>query len=182
MAFLEVITRTYQRPTMLERNRASLARQTDGDWLQTILPDPVGHGIGWAQEQLASYAGYLRGDYVWILDDDDICVHYSLVEELKAIVDEHDPDVVMVRMNHGGRGTQPDDHSWRQPPVCGRIGCSAYIVRREVWQQHAPTWASAHYASDFDFIHAIFEDDEVSIYWHDVIASEVQMIGFGVPE
>ena len=118
---------------------------------------------------------------IWILDDDDMACHDTLVQELKVIAADHNPDVIMLKMNHGERGVLPDAHSWGKPPVCGRLGCSAYVVRRELWQRHADAWNSAKYASDFDFIYSIWQDDPV-IYWHDVVASKVQAIGYGEPE
>lgn len=191
MAFLEVITRTCNRPKLLAKNQASLARQTDPDFRQTILVDDVGRGIGWAQAQLADYAHQLTGEYIWLLDDDDMCIRDTLVEELKAIVGfkerGHDTscpykyDVVMIRMDHRERGVLPDEDAWGRFVFQNRVGCSAYVVRREVWQKHAAAFRSARYQSDFDFIESVFLDPDVTVYWHKVVASRVQSIGMGVP-
>lgn len=179
--FLEILTRCYRRPAMLAANMASVER-LGVDVEHTLMPDLVGRGIGWASEQLATRAGGLRGEYIWILDDDDKCIRATLVEELQAIVAERDPDVIMLRMDHGPLGVLPDDDVWGKQPVCGRIGVSAYVVRREVFQKHAGAWRPGHYASDFDFINAIFGDPAASICWHDVVASQVQRISQGRPE
>lgn len=181
MAFLEVVTRVYKRPTLLAANQASLDGQSDGDWEQTLLTDAVGRGVGWSYEQLATYAPQLTGDYIWLLDDDDLCVYPDLVAELKAIAAQHDPDVVFVRMDHGERGVLPTDKFWGRPPFQGCIGCSAYIVRRAVWQQHANAFCPGHYASDFDFIQAIWQD-RPRVAWWDIVASRVQRISYGRPE
>ena len=179
MTFLEVITRTFKRSELLAKNVASLEVWSDGDWIQTIYEDDVGHGVGWANGQMFHYAQVLRGDYIWILDDDDICIRPTLVTELKMIVKEFMPDVIMLRMDHAERGILP--------PVGlhilskGLIGCSAYVVRQEVWKRHAYQWQSANYSSDFDFINSILNDDDVSVHWHDVIASKVQRISLGEP-
>lgn len=182
MAFLEVITRCFQRPVMLAHNQESLQAQTCDDWIQTLLIDEIGRGVGWSYLNLASYAADLEGDYIWILDDDDMCVRKTLVGELKQIAEQRNADVIMIKMNHMIRGILPDDDAWGKPPQCGRIGCSAYVVRRDVFKRHADAFKSAGYASDFDFISSIFEDDKVSIFWHDVIASQVQRISLGLPE
>lgn len=181
MAFLEVITRAYQRPIALAVNQASLREQTSDDWRQTLLVDDVGAGINASHVRLAENAPRLTGAYVWLLDDDDECIRPTLVAELKAIAAEHDPDVIMLRMDHGKRGILPDDAHWERPPEVGRLGCSAYVVRRPVWQQHADAWRSARYESDFDFIAAVFETGP-RVHWHDVVASRVQSIGLGRPE
>lgn len=179
MAFLEVLTRTYHRPDMLAANTRSLLAQTDDDWIQTILPDNEGRGVPWAQERLEEYAPFISGEYVWILDDDDRCIRDTFVEELKGIVIDHRPDVIMVRMDHKERGVLPPA-GWRQAPVHGLIGCSAYVVRREVFQLHAGVWGGAKYHSDFEFIRAVYGSG-ANVYWHDVIASEVQRISLGAP-
>lgn len=181
MSFLQVLTRCYQRPTLLMQNINSIAAQSDPDFEHTLLVDGEGRGVGAAQAALANYAAYVRGRYVWILDDDDLCVDAGLVAELKAIAAEHDPDVIMVRMDHGPRGVLPDNTHWQKPPAMSWIGCSAYIVRRELWQRHAHAFASATYNSDFDFIDAVFRGDP-EIYWHDRIVSQVQRISLGAPE
>lgn len=179
--FLEVVTRCYGRPTLLANNIASLSAQTCKDWMQRFVVDTVGRGVGWANENLTTVAEELVGDYIWLLDDDDVCIRETLVEDLQAIADEHDPDVIMMRMDHGPRGVLPDIGYWGEPPVHGHIGCSAYVVRREIWQAHAWAWSPGVYHSDFAFIKAIFESG-ARVYWHDVVASRVQQIGLGQPE
>lgn len=179
--FLEIITRCYKRPEMLQRNIASLKTQTNGDFIQTFLVDNEGRGVGWAQENMANYAPQFTGRYIWILDDDDMCTRDTLVSELMAIDHVHDPDLIMVRMDHGSRSILPDNRHWEQSPEHGFIGCSAYIVKREVWQAHAAAWFPGTYYSDFNFIKSIF-DSEPRIFWHDVIASKVQKISLGTPE
>ena len=183
MAFLEIVTRHLAtRPGLLADNMASLAGQTDPDWEQVLLMDRKGRGIGWSCVQLAEYGPKLTGEYIWILDDDDVCVRPTLVEELKYIAAKYEPDVIFLRMDHGPRGVLPDEAYWGSAPIEGHIGVSAYVVRRQVWQRHADAWRSARYASDYDFIKALIEDDCVFAYWHDVIASRVQQIGLGQPE
>ena len=159
----------------------SLVGQTDSDWEQSFLVDEVGRGVGWAQEQLADYAEFLTGSYIWILDDDDKCVRDTLVAELKGIVRVYDPDVIMLRMDHGPRGVLPEPGFWGKKPACGHCGCSSFVVRREVFQAHAEAWRSARYVSDFDFITAVFESG-ARVFWHEVIASQVQRIGLGEME
>lgn len=176
---------------MLAVNVASLRAQTDGDWLQTFLVDDVGRGINWSHENMAVNAPNLTGEYIWILDDDDMCICRTLVADLKRIAAEHDPDVIMLRMDHGTR-VLPDDATWGDAPVCGRIGCSAYVVRREVWQAHAGAMVPGWYGSDFSLINSIFGNNpalglapwiqQPRVYWHDCIASRIQVQSFGKAE
>lgn len=191
MPFLEVLTRIYKRPQMLAINVESLRHQTDGDWVQTFLVDNVGRGINWSHENMAAHAPNLVGDLVWILDDDDMCTCSTLVADLKRIVAEHDPDVIMLKMNHG-KAVLPDDETWGDGPVCGHIGCSAYVVKREVWQAHAGAMVPGWYGSDYSLINSIFGNNpamglapwvkQPRIYWHDCVASLVQQQSFGQAE
>lgn len=178
MAFLEVVTRCYKRPAMLRHNRASLARQTCGDWSQTMLVDEVGRGVAWAYEQLATFTP--TGDYVWILDDDDLCLDDDLVKDLKTIVHWVPFDVVMLKMDHGG-WILPDKFTWERAPQLAHIGVSAFVVSRATWLAHRHVFAPGRYESDFDFISAVFAANP-GVFWHDTIASQVQRVSKGAPE
>lgn len=171
--WLEVITRTFRgRPQMLRRNLDSLLRMTDGDWRQTVIADTERRGVAWANANLRTVEPV--GFYVWVLDDDDECVRPALVQELKAIWEIVQADVVVVRMDHGVElGVLPDQAHWREAPAEGHIGASALIVRREVWRTHRESWGE-RYAGDFDFIDAVMHDPALTIFWHDVVASRTQ--------
>ena len=180
--FLEVLTRTFgKRPRMFAINQSSLWAQTDSDWIQTILMDAEARGINFATEQMAAYADRLVGEYIFCLDDDDMLICPTLVADLKCLAAEFDPDVIMLRMDHGGGVVLPDDDTWGQPPVLGRIGCSAFVVRRAVWAAHAGAMVPGHYASDYDFIRSIW-DAAPRVYWHNCVASRVMKQSFGQPE
>lgn len=182
MAFLQVLTRCYRRPRMLWSNIRSLEAQTDPDWQQTFLLDGEGRGVGAAQAALANFAPYVTGEYILILDDDDRLIRPRLVQEVKAIASEHHPNVIMVRMDHRNGRVLPDDSHWQREPQLSYIGMSAFIVKRSVWQRHAPVFGGAKYTSDFEFIDAVFASGDPDIYWHDVIASQVQRTSMGLPE
>lgn len=179
--FLEVVTRCYKRPAMLRRNQAGLQAQTCADWKQTLLVDGIGRGIEWASENLGMYGPMLVGRYIWLLDDDDECICPTLVTELKEIAEAHNPDVIMLKMDHGPLGILPRPVDWGQGVTLGGVGCSAFVVRREVWQAHATAWLPGAYHSDFNFIAAIFASQPL-VYWHDRVASRVQRISQGQPE
>ena len=179
--FLEILTRCYKRPTMLAKNQDSLRAQVFGDWVQTLLVDDQGVGINETHERMARYAPQLVGDYIWILDDDDECIRPTLFAELYDIAFYHNPQVIMIRMDHGPRGILPDEKNWGYAPQLGHVGVSAYVVRRDVWQAHARAWTPGVYHSDYNFIAAIFADNPFVI-WHNVIGSRVQQIGLGRAE
>lgn len=184
MAFLEVLTRCYRRPTWLAENQASLRRQSDPDYVQTLLVDEQGIGVAKANARLADVAPTLTGRYVWVLDDDDLCIRDDLVATLKRAVEacRTAPAAVVVRMDHGELGVLPDvDKWWGQVPPEGGIGASALIVRRDVFHMYSPFWRTMRYASDYDFASAVLRGEE-HVIWLDVVASRVQRRSIGRPE
>ncbi len=167
---------------MLAKNVAAFERQTSRDFVQTFLVDDTGRGKVWAEDNLRANVQHFKGQYIWLLDDDDFCIRDTLVEELQAIVEAHNPDVIMVRMDHGPLGILPPDDLWQQRPQAGRIGGSSVIVRRETWLKHGQNWREGTNHADFEFIDSLFRDNSLSIFWLDVVASKVQRISFGNPE
>jgi hypothetical protein len=163
VAFLEILTRTFgQRPRMLRRCTDSLKDLHDPDWVQTIIRDEQGRGVAWANRNLASVDA--TGDYVWVLDDDDICCYHDLIGELKELVASSAPDVIMVRCYHAKFGMLPADDLWGQRPMMGTVGSSNVIVRREVWNEHRDGWREV-YAGDFWFINRLW-DAGLQWAWH----------------
>lgn len=181
MALLEVVTRCYKRPKMLAINAASLDAQMCPDWAQTLLKDSQGIGVPAANARLAEFDPY--GEYVLVLDDDDMLVDRRLVLDLQRIVMTCGyPPAVIVRMDHGHLGVLPPDELWLEEPVRGRIGVSAIITRRDVWMAHRAAWGGMCYEADFDFIHSVWAEHSDHIVWHDVVASKVQRISKGAPQ
>lgn len=166
---------------MLMANIRSLMAQSISDWEQAFLVDSVGLGIGASYKRMAHFEPI--GAWIWILDDDDVCVHDALVADLRHIVDANPAvQVVMVRMDHGDElGILPDEAVWQKEPIMGHLGVSSYIVRRDVWQRHKAAFTSGTYASDFDFIADVWREQPV-VVWHDVVASRVQRISHGATE
>lgn len=179
MSFLTVITRTYKRPHLLARNQASLAAQTDPDFEQILLVDDAGRGVAWANAQLRDVADRITGEYVLVLDDDDRVATPELIADLKVVAWDR-PGVIMTRMDHGPRGILPEPEYVGQLPPRAHVGCSAPIVRADVWRQCAFAWGAA-YDGDYDFLTALFTAG-ATIAWYPVIATAVQQIGLGQPE
>ena len=179
MPTLEVLTRCYKRPTMLEANKASV-KTLGEDVLHSFVVDDVGLGIAESYRQLARIEPL--GRYLWILDDDDVCIYPGLADDVRRISQQHNPDVIIVRMDHGPRGILPDDDHWQQAPELGYIGVSAPIVHWRTWEKYAHVLADrAAYTTDYAFIRAMY-DGGATFYWHDVVASRVQRISTGAPE
>ena len=127
----------------------------------------------------ASLDAQTDDDWQQTLLVDDVAVSQTFVADIKRIAEAHNPDVIMVKMDHKERGILPGKY-WQQQPQLGDIGCSAFVVKRDIWQRHARYFGS-HYAGDFDFIASIFARD-YEIYWFDCVASAVQRISLGAAE
>jgi hypothetical protein len=179
--FLEVITRTFgQRPAMLARNQASLAALTDPDWAQTLVIDAQARGCAWANANLATVA--TQGEYVWVLDDDDVCARPSLVAELKRAAQEG-PDVIMLRAEHALFGTLPHAENWRQAPVCGDIGFSNFVIRGDIWNQVRSLFRDWEcYEADFRLIDHLWRQFLTTVSWLDVVAACYPQRSLGAPE
>jgi len=181
VAYLEILTRCYKRPAGLARNQASLRAQSDPDYIQTLLIDDQGIGVAAANARLASVEPV--GQYVWVLDDDDFCTDTRLIERLKMLTGtmRTAPAAVVVRMDHGELGVLPALEDWGRAPAEGGIGASALIVRADVWRHYADRWASARYASDYDFASAVLRG-ETNVVWVDWVASAISRRSIGAPE
>lgn len=182
MRQLEIVTRhIVGRPTMLEKNMASV-RAMDGNWRQALLPDEDNRGVAWANGQMRTYTP--TGDYVWMLDDDDEAACTHLPKCIDVLTDLYEPDLIMVRMNHGERlGVLPTDEDWqkRNSPREGGIGCSAFVVSRKHWLQCRHAWGE-RYEGDYDFVSHAFAEAR-DICWHNCIASRCQRaLSGGRPE
>lgn len=180
--FLEIITRTFgRRPGMLARNQASLIRQTDPDWQQTLVVDDVGRGCAWANANLATVAAI--GDYVWVLDDDDVCLRDTLVAELKhkALVCA-DPYVIMLRAQHADFGILPHEENWQERPVLADIGFSNFVVRGDIWNLYRADFAKmAVYEADFCFVDLLWRQS-FPFVWLDVVGASYPQRSLGASE
>jgi glycosyltransferase involved in cell wall biosynthesis len=181
MAFLDVIVRTFgRRPVLLERNLASLAALEDTDWRRVLVVDDQARGCAWANRNLATVD--VAGEYVWVLDDDDLCCRPSLLGELRTIAAaENWPDVIMVRAFHERFGLLPSDANWQQRPVRGNVGWSCFIVRASVWHVHRQAIVE-RYDADFWWIDHLWQQPGLRWYWHDVTAAWYPQQSIGAPE
>lgn len=177
MAFLTIYTPTYKRPTLLAECRASVAAQSDADYQHLVVEDAVGIGIGGMFAAIQTNAPLVEGEYVYILQDDDLLVDRDFVRELKRFVWEHnDPPVVIVRNRK--HGLQP--RCWQQPPQLGSIDLGSYVIRADVFCRHADRFGK-RYEGDYDFIRALW-DMHYPFAWWDRLVAEAQQVGMGKPE
>lgn len=181
MAYLQVITRTFgKRPAMLKRNRESLEQLTSQDWEQTIVIDAEGRGVEWANANLATVEA--TGTYVWVLDDDDVCVLPELVDELKAIAYISPAPVVVMWAFHEKFGMLPDAGTWEKAPTLGKCGFSNFFVRGDVWDAERQAFKGfACYSGDYEFANHLWKRG-YKFYFHDALAAHYPQQSNGATE
>lgn len=176
--FLSIVTRCYKRPLMLAMNKQSIAAQTCQDFEQLFLVDDEGRGVHAANQALAT--AQPRGDYVMILDDDDMLATETAIETMKeATVDN--PDIVVFRADHGKLGVLPSPAVyWHEEPISGRIGSCDFIVRRRLWKRHIAAFGTPA-CGDYHFLKSLWATNPTVVWIRDVLAA-VQRISRGAPE
>jgi hypothetical protein len=135
--FLSVVTRTHPKPVdYLALNEESLREQLDPDYEQIVLRDEVGRGLAWANRQFYEHRFAVEGDYVLMLDDDNVLATPHAVTILKAVTWDK-PEAVIFKAEVGPHGILPTSFAWGQRrAIAWQIDGHCVIVRREVWQAY----------------------------------------------
>jgi len=171
--FLTFVTRTCGRPIMLRKNIDSLLMQTDNDWRQIILVDDDKRGMQFAEEMLISNKSRVKGDYVYVFDDDHRLITPGFVSGIRTIVAATNPDIIMVKCRIRGHGILPRPWMGNGGYLKGAhvdIGC--FVVRGEVWGNYI--YMIAHpYGGDWYFYDKLWRsDDNLEIVWWDKLVAE----------
>lgn len=177
--FLSVVTRCYRRPNMLAKNVASLDGQSDADFEQIFLIDEQGVGVYGANAALAR--AQPRGEYVLILDDDDMLGDTEAIAVLRQAVTENNrPQLVIFRARHDRLGLLPSPRSWGKGPQLGHIGSCDFIAERALWQRHIAAFGVPA-AGDYAFARSMWREGP-DVVWLDRELAAVQRISRGAPE
>lgn len=155
----------------------SLVAQQDQDYERIRLEDPEGRGVGYANRRLVE--AKVRGDYVMVLDDDDLLLHNNAIGLMKKATQEN-PDLLIFKADHGPLGILPSPLVWGKRPIQGRIGSIDFITRNDVWLKHISAFGVDE-AGDYAFLRAIWET-KPSVIWLDEVLAGVQRISRGAPE
>lgn len=177
MAFLTILTRSFRRPESLGRCVNSVALQTDPDIEHLIVHDAIGRGVEWSYTNLSGIVP--DGQYVMLLDDDNYLDDRHFIEKLKRIADvENCPEVIFIDMQRLG-DRLPD---FSEGVKRGFIDAACFVVRRDVWLEHAPRLKS-DYSADFYFIDEIVrcERRHTTAHLHDIITI-MDRVSHGQPE
>lgn len=162
---LHVITRTIpSRPRSLRRLRKALDRATQAAEIELhheVICDADGLGPFMSYRLLAGLRA--RGDYVWLMDDDDLPCDVGLAEF--ARVAESFPRLVAGPVLNDEHGTLSAKREHVAPPAEGQVTVCSYIMREDVWTATRSELAKAYrYQADFDyFAHVYAHVGEVTL-------------------
>lgn len=164
MVFLSVITRHLtSRKAFLAENQASLAGQSDPDYVQVLVIDEIGRGIPFTHEYLARNDWNLDSQYVMLLDDDNVLERPDFIERLKALTADL-PGAVFWRVEIPDLGIIPNDDHW-QTVTRAQIDANGAAVRLDVWMEGIKEIAP-RYDGDYDYLKAC-HDLAGSVVWDD---------------
>ena len=161
---------------MLAANIVRLLVQTSQDYQHLLICDDVCAGVEAANGAMATRDwADVQGDYVMVLDDDDVLNDTDIIELLQNAIKQYRVDLLGVRMDHGPLGVLPPDDLWPGEPVRGRVGCSAVVPCRALFVEAVKAYKPQH-DGDFDYVDACYSLAE-SVTWLDLVASKVTQIG-----
>lgn len=172
MAFLDILTRHLpERKDMLKANRACLKVQSMPDYKQWILADDERRGFQHAAFMLVDMAQNLQGDYVLILDDDDLMINAEGICLLKEAT-QTNPAAVIFKGWHADLGVLPGADAWMRRPRIGTIGSFDFIIRRDLFADLAQAATRDGYCNDFAIIDGVFKQG-LEVVWLDALLCAV---------
>jgi len=181
--FLSIVTRHHpRRPKMFELNTISVSSQKDKDFEHVILYDFIGIGSAKANQMFFQNKESVLGDYVFMLDDDDIFISDEFVGDIKKIVKENNrPGIIFVRMLINDSLLPTTNLVWGKDILYKHhIGTSCFVMRNDLWQDNIHLF-SATQIGDFDFINCVFEK-KPTVFWQDKIYSKTLRVSRGSDE
>jgi hypothetical protein len=165
---------------MLRHNVISLEEQTDQDFERLYITDDIGRGLHWANQQFYRYRYEVSGDYVLMLDDDDMLTRRDTVAMLKEAAKD-DPDLIMCRFDCGKWGILPTDEVWQYKyPKLTHVCTPSFITRRDIWYENIESFGQPT-AGDYSFLSAIWPSLK-RVVWLDVVIGKTQRNSKGAPE
>jgi len=165
--FITIVTRCCKRPQALLNNIRSLKAQTDPDYEQVFIFDKVGHGLAAADRSLNMYKNINCGDYIMVLDDDDIITDNKFIEKLKIIKKESSPNVIIWQGKFFSETKilPLQDKFWGARPIKCQIGSFNYCMTHELYTKYVNVCRTG-FTGDFDFINRVyFSDEKPKIEW-----------------
>lgn len=160
---------TCDRPIMLGMNIDSLLMQTDDGWDQVILEDKERRGKFYASKMPADNKEKVSGQYIYILDDDHRLIIPDFVAGIRAIVEDTQPDIIMVKCKIRAHGILPN--RWGRAPKNQYVDTGCFLVEQQLWKRHIHLYALPA-SGDHRFICHLWRVRNVKIEWWDKLVAE----------
>jgi len=144
-----------------------------------LIKDNVGRGLFWANSQIHEIRQSVKGEYVYVLDDDDCLIYKNFISDLKKIHKELNPDIVIVKGYIGGKLYPPQEYWGKNVAVRGTIGSPNFVVSNKIYQNLSNHWCQPR-AGDYFFISKAFKVAS-KVHWLDKIVFDAP-IGACRPE
>lgn len=164
--FLTVVTRCHNVDALLRTNVESMDDQSDQDFQHLLIWDRAkDRSIKRANQTFFRMKGLVKGQWVYILDDDDYLTESGFIEGLKEIVQEHDPQVIMVKalISKKKRAILPEP--WNGgPPVFCKVSSLNFVVKADLWKRNIGHFG-AEGAGDFHFLTAVWKTVDLRVHW-----------------
>jgi hypothetical protein len=172
--FLQIVTWTYRRPTLLAKQQASLAMQTCQEFRQDVTVDDRGVGFAGVHRALQQTDADLA--YIWIFDDDDIITDESFVAKVKEAT-KSKPDVIYVYSQWKPETVHPDF-----PVQFGHISNINYIVSKRIWMKYRSEYRAESGGDGYFILAVIAGEPDLKTVTVDGVMTATQVISRGRPE
>lgn len=142
---------------------SSVQTQTDRDVEHLFISDDQGKGLLWANSQIYENRHKVKGEWIYVLDDDDYLIYDRFVSDIKTISHNNDASIIICKGYIDGK-IYPMPGFWKTFPVRGTLGSPNFIVKKQLFMRHAKHWCQEK-AGDFFFIREAFMYGKV--FWWD---------------
>ena len=186
--FLSIVTRSYKRPNYLKKCLQSVFEQHDPDFQHIVLFDDVGVGSAKSNQALSESLLYVTGEYVLIVDDDDIIEDRDFIRfmKMRVISNQKVLGVIMQARVPGHiipTDNQINSHILRE----SFVSSSCFCLRQDIFNRfiqffsvQAPGVSSDRHGGDFSMIDMVSKSCELE--WHHRVVVHTPRWNFGQPE
>jgi glycosyltransferase involved in cell wall biosynthesis len=167
---------------MFKQHLASVEMQKDRDFEHIVLKDNVGIGVAKANQLFFQNKDRVNGDYVFMLDDDDIFITDDFVSDMKYIaMNTNYPGIIFIRMQIN-EDIVPTEKIWNTNRLLKcHIGTSCFIMRSDLWKENIQHFASIPTTGDFHFINTVFSKNP-KVFWQNKLYSKTLRVSRGQAE
>jgi hypothetical protein len=173
------------RPRSFDVLLRCLDAQTYKGFEHVVLTDNEGSGVEWANSQVPSLIERATGDWVWVVDDDDLLVspdtlHYlaqEIVENIRSPWTGGPLSSAFVKGSFATNGTLPPRDLWKCRPVKGQISGQNVVASIDLAMRCRSAWGPV-YSSDYDYVLSCYKESKY-IHYVDRVVIAQQRIGNG---